>query len=294
MANAPEAEVSNMPETITVDEGNIVPISVEDPVRTGHNFKGWHTRSDAREPMEEPIKLTVNGNIDLYAIWEEKLTLTSTEYQIVNAELQVFGVASIGRKKIVYDDTQQFEYNDGDKYIIGILPQVGTPALRPEQKGTTVEQFINNLTTNGDSIKIYKKVKDARGAIIEEEVENITELVTTNMRIEVKKGETQIISLELVVSGDVNSSETTTDADGNIVVISGDGILKQNDQSKIIEQKAYMADGQNGLIHSGMTFVIALDFELDGMIDNANKSKYLEYIPQRDTQLIKSLFPWNK
>lgn len=261
------------------------------PQRDGYIFAGWTDNQNSNTVTYLPgDKYSIDKDITLYAVWEEKIYLTSNEYNIVNADKQTVGLASLGRYKIEYDQTQEFEYNDGDKYITGILPQMSTPAIREEQKGTTVEKLINNLQTNADTIKVYKKVWDnTTSSIVEEEV-NPSNLVGTAMRLELTKGTSQVISLELIVAGDVYSDNTIEDIDGNEIILSGDGILKQNDQIMVITQSNYKAQA---LSRSGMAFVVALDVDLDGQINQINSSTYLKYVPRKSTTIIKSLFPWN-
>lgn len=282
-------DVTNMsdPQTKPLD----TPLNLSDmvPEREGYVFDGWSTVSNATESEYQPEdEFTKNENTTLYAVWVEKLYLTSTEYQILNAEMQILN-AITGRQKIVYDKTQLSEYNDGDRFITGILPQVSTPALRPEQKGTTVEKLIDNLSTNADSIKIYKKVWNNQK--IEEVEVAQTEVVATAMRIELKKGVRQSINLELAVAGDVYSSKVKTDVDaqGKEVVVSGDGVLLQNDQNMISTQSNFKAEM---LSRSGMVFVVALDINLDGDIAPKNASIYKDVVPRRSTKLIRDLFPW--
>lgn len=284
---------TKVPEDQTKYKGQTLVLSTDEPTREGLFFGGWATDPEATE-AEYQAGDTFNKDEDttLYAVWEDKLYLRSTEYQIVNAELEITGVPSIGRKKIVYDTDKVWEYNDGDKFITGILPQVSTPALREDQKGTTVEKFIANLDHNADSIKVYKKVWNANKTQIIEEEAKSTDLVATAMRVELKKGTKQTISLELAVVGDVYSNTMNmTNGDGEEIIISGDGVLKQTDQSYVMTQSNYFAPILN---RSGMVFVVALDLDLDGRINQSNVSVYLENVPKKSKKVLKALLPWNK
>lgn len=284
---------TKVPADQTKYKGQALVLSTDEPTRDGFFFEGWATDPKATQPEYQPgDTFNIDADTTLYAIWEEKLWLKSDEYQIVNAELQVTGVPSIGRKKVVYDTDKVWEYNDGDRFITGILPQVSTPALREDQKGTKVEEFISNLKHNADSVKVYKKVWNANKTGVIEEEAKLTDLVVTAMKVELKKGTKQTISLELAVVGDVYSNTMNmTNGNGEEIIISGDGVLKQNDQSYVMTQSNYFAPILN---RSGMVFVVALDLDLDGRINQSNVSVYLENVPKKSKSVLKSLLPWNK
>lgn len=269
-------------------------------------FDGWATDKEAEEATYAPgDEFDINEDTTLYAVWVEKLWLNSEEYQIVNAEMGPMSATSLnGIYVIKYDETQQFEYNDGDRFIIGIIPQTKDGGRIPEtQRGTTLEEFINNLQTNADraNIKVYQKTKnkDSNGEFIEEEVD-LTSLVSTGMRLEITKGRTQKISLKLSVMGDfVDTEMKQLDEDGDEYYLRGNGITRQVDSSIMLSNCERWRGDQKSrwkskfiTYNSGMEFVIALDIDFNGEIAQTNYNRYKN--TSKNRAAFEALRPWNK
>ena len=265
------------------------------PKRDGYVFDGWSTEKDAKQGEYVPEDIiTEDKDMTLYAIWTDKLTLRSDEYQIINAEI-VETNEKLKWKKIKYDESDKYEYNEGDQFIVGILPQIGEipEALKDlpmfaEKLGTTVEKLRNNLETNAEEVHVYQSYYDAEGNVQEREVKD-EELVGTGMRLVATKGRMQKIELKTSVVGDlVSNSNTKIDADGVKVTLSGDGILKNNDQSFIAEENQRMLIKS---MRSGSEFAIALDIDFSGVYDGKDKMKFIDN-GAKTTTVIKSLFNW--
>ena len=109
------------------------------------------------------------------------------------------------------------------------------------------------------------------------------------MRLVATKGRMQKIELKTSVVGDlVSNSNTKIDADGVKVTLSGDGILKNNDQSFIAEENQRMLIKS---MKSGPEFAIALDIDFSGVYDGKDKMKFIDN-GAKTTTVIKSLFNW--
>lgn len=180
-------------------EGTNVPVSQEkekdvdlildtmEPEREGYVFKGWGMLPTSTTSDFNPGGIyTLNQDITLYAIWEEKLYLKSTEYLI-------------GEAPANYETGVETEYKDKDEYISRILPHVS----RFHENRTTVETFINNINTNADTIEIY----DLNNNLLKN-----TDMVGTNMTLKIIKG-SQTITIKIVVTGDINGDGKLTSAD---------------------------------------------------------------------------------
>ena len=284
-----------VPEDQRKEKGNDLKLSDMIPQREGYVFDGWAIEEDAKqgEYIPEDI-ITEDKDMTLYAVWTDKLTLRSDEYQIINAEI-VETNEKLKWKKIKYDESDKYEYNEGDQFIVGILPQIGEipEALKDlpmyaGKLGTTVEKLRNNLETNAEEVHVYQKYYDAEGNVQEREVKD-EELVGTGMRLVATKGRMQKIELKTSVVGDlVSNSNTKIDADGVKVTLSGDGILKNNDQSFIAEENQRMLIKS---MKSGPEFAIALDIDFSGVYDGKDKMKFIDN-GAKTTTVIKSLFNW--
>lgn len=304
--NVPGVEIPVPKSQKKIHDENIVLSEDVIPERVGWVFDGWSTDKEATEATYAPgDEFDINEDTTLYAVWAEKLWLKSEEYQIVNADMGPMNVASPnGIYVIKYDQTQQFEYNDGDRFIIGIVPQTKDGGRITEaQKGTTLEEFVNNLNTNADreNIKVYQKTKnkDANGEFIEEEV-NLTSLVSTGMRLEIRKGKTQKISLKLSVMGDFADTEMKQlDEDRNEYYLRGNGITRQIDSSIMLSNCERWRGDQKArwnskfiTYNSGMEFVIALDIDFNGEIAQTNYNRYKN--TSKNRAAFEALRPWNK
>lgn len=179
-------------------------LSTTQPTRDGYVFTGWGTLPTSTTAEFQPgDTYTLNQDITLYAIWEEKLYLKSTEYLIGTGE----NPASI------WTPGDLSEYEDGDLYIKGIRPQAYHRENMSKTKGTKLEELIANLQTNANpkDIKVYIPEIDANGEkILKEEnvISDTQRLTATGMVIRVTKG-TQEIKLTLIVRGDLIEVDST-------------------------------------------------------------------------------------
>ena len=191
-------------------------LSTETPERKGYLFKGWTTLPDSTTVQYNPgDTYTSDQDITLYAIWEEKLYLKSTEYYI--------GTGNNSESDENYWTVgETSEYEEGDLYIQGIRPQSGNriyPTQRVPNYGTYLEEFLSNLETNAETEAVYiptgvdnegNRVIDENNKINDDDDET---LIKTGMVIKLTKG-TQEIRLTIIARGDL------TDKNG----ILGDGI----------------------------------------------------------------------
>ena len=72
-------EITNVPATQKVKQGNKVTISSTKPTREGYNFKGWSTNKNATstdELYQPGQSYNLTSNMNLYAIWKIQETLT--------------------------------------------------------------------------------------------------------------------------------------------------------------------------------------------------------------------------
>lgn len=156
------------------------------------------------------LKTKESFSIDILN-YEDKLYLKSQEYLIGTG----VNPASI------WTPGQWSEYKDGDKYIKGIRPQAYQRENMSKTKGTKIDEFISNLDTNADEIKIYIPEIDANGnKILREQnvIKDTQRLVATGMILKATKG-TQEITLTLIVRGDFIVKGSTI----------GNGYLDQQD-----------------------------------------------------------------
>ena len=76
-ANAGGDTVSGMPNAQAANNDSIVYISTSIPSRTGYTFLGWATEAGAAEAEYYPgQKLTLDGDLTLYAVWQKSATLS--------------------------------------------------------------------------------------------------------------------------------------------------------------------------------------------------------------------------
>ena len=238
---------------------------------------------------------TENVDLILSAIWEDEIYLRSDEYQIINAEVDT---SNRRKDKVIYDTEKIHEYNDGDKFIIGIRPQYNKTRAgkKPteDKKGTTLETLISNLNTNADKITVIKKTWDSAGtSIVDEEIAQ-EDLVGTNMTIKLTKGRKQSIQLILAVIGDVWDEKTTTVCEeGSIIYYSGDGIITASDVSTSATMcpTGKFTNNKNNLLLSGMGFVLSLDVlhnnmstawrsNIDNIYKTGSSTNIMDYIKQ--------------
>ena len=238
-ANVPQDEngqpvgvPEEMPETqyekINSEE-NII-ISEKIPTLEGYTFKEWNTKPDGTgEIYKAQDEYKAKENLTLYAIWEDNsvLRLKSNVYIIGN------------EKPNGYKEGDETEYKEGTNYILGIMPKLTVNSekdINENNKGTTIEDFINNITTNAETIEFY----DTKGNLVEDK----SKLIFTGEKLRLIKGQKQI-ELTLVVRGDY-----------------GDGALKINDYNQL---GRYLSNGTSSVLVD--VKLKAMDVNLDGRIN---------------------------
>ncbi len=194
-------EGTAVPNDQTKEKGTDITLSDIEPEREGYIFKGWSTNKEATTGEYQPSDtFGVDADTTLYAIWEEKLYLKSTEYVITDENNYV-------------EDAKLIEntYEDGDTHIMGILPKLTTESedtATEWTKGTKLEDFKKNINTNADEIKLYDMNNN--------EITKQDRYLGTGMIIEFIKGNQNPIRITIVAKGDIN----------------GDGILNIGDVTK--------------------------------------------------------------
>lgn len=216
-------------------------------------FKEWNTKADGTGDSYNPDD-TYNGNIGitLYAIWEQKdvlkdLYLKSDNYTISDVTFETNSKYSINTEN-------SNEYNEGDKYILGIMPYIKNPTgnIDENNEGTTISKFKEKIVTNAEKITILQS--DGKTEITDE-----TTLVATGQILELTKGN-QSINLKLIVRGDCWSKSVNkkTGAEGQLSA------------SDFTQLKAYVADKTDDKINSPIQdecLRLSLDVNLDGKIN---------------------------
>ena len=225
-------EGTTVPENQIKEKDTDLTLSTERPNRNGYVFKGWATLPNATVANLQPgDNYTVNQDITLYAVWEENLYLKSTGY-------------------VISDDTNYVEdarleenqYKNGDKYILGINPKLTIEDEENENewtKGTKLEDFINNIQTNADSVKLYDKDSN--------DITDGNKYIGTGMIVEFIKGDQTPIRLTIIAKGDLN----------------GDGILNLND---ITKAKRYIKKDETSILDTVIK-KLAFDTNLDGKLN---------------------------
>lgn len=210
-------------------EENII-ISEKIPTLEGYTFKEWNTKPDGTgEIYKAQDEYKAKENLTLYAIWEDNsvLRLKSNVYIIGN------------EKPNGYKKGDETEYKEGTNYILGIMPKLTVNSekdINENNKGTTIEDFINNITTNAETIEFY----DTKGNLVEDK----SKLIFTGEKLRLIKGQKQI-ELTLVVRGDY-----------------GDGALKINDYNQL---GRYLSNGTSSVLVD--VKLKAMDVNLDGRIN---------------------------
>ena len=136
-------------------------------------------------------------------------------------------------------------YQEGDKYISRVSPN------------TTIENFINNLETNGTIT-----INNLDGT----EVTNIEDLVKTGMTIKVTKEGNTDINLTIILTGDVNS----------------DGIVDITDLVKVRQQIQQLFDIDEKVTRFDEKQNKAGDINEDLFIDITDLVKIRRYIQEMD------------
>lgn len=225
-------EGTAVPNDQTKEKGTDITLSDIEPEREGYIFKGWSTNKEATTGEYQPSDtFGVDADTTLYAIWEEKLYLKSTEYVITDENNYV-------------EDAKLIEntYEDGDTHIMGILPKLTTESedtATEWTKGTKLEDFKKNINTNADEIKLYDMNNN--------EITKQDRYLGTGMIIEFIKGNQTPIRITIVAKGDIN----------------GDGILNIGDVTKA---KKYIRTN-NITILDTVTKKLAFDVNMDGKLN---------------------------
>lgn len=281
-ANCEDTTLTDLPESQEKIANQDLILDSTVPKRDEYVFIGWSKDPNATEPEYQPgATFTENENTTLYAVWEEKLYIRSENYKILNATVQKKGLFY----QVIYDEDKAFEYNDGDKFIAGIIPrtyQLGDATVDKETKGgTSVNDLIANLNTNADTIRVTKKkVSDDKTQVLDVEITG-DELVGTGMTVEFTKGK-QVVKLETVVPGDLTN--------GNDLE-SGDGRWKANDSTLIKTNTGAMHDEVE---KHGEAFVLALDVLMDGDIKMPDATFFITHFNKRPISELKEKYPWLK
>lgn len=216
-----QAQVDNMPETTRcgLDIDAVIPETVPTIDPDDYEFVGWNTEPDGTGDTYNPgDTYTEHTGITLYAIWEETsifLRTTNDDYMITNATVSEHPKIK-SKVNVNYSTNDYYEYNSGDKYLMGILPsatKIINSRTSEYAKGTTLNELKSYLETNGQ-IKVYKDIDNDAVLNISIDKEITDEnLVGTGMFLYITKGNKKII-LQLIVRGDVVSPRGT-EPDGN-------------------------------------------------------------------------------
>ena len=179
----PEDQIKNKDVDITLD--------TMIPTRKGYIFKGWTTLPNSTTEQFQPgDTFTLNQDITLYAIWEEGLYLKSDKYKI-------------SKEDSYSKDTNASKYVEGDTYIFGIKPAIGAMRNKEENKGTDLEEFKKNITTNAEKIEVIKT----------DDTKLSTDgIIGTGMKIVLTKGNEKI-ELKAIVLGDINGNGSLDGSD---------------------------------------------------------------------------------
>ena len=125
---------------------------------------------------------------------------------------------------------------------MGINPKLTIEDEKNENewtKGTKLEDFINNIQTNADSVKLYDKDSN--------DITDGNKYIGTGMIVEFIKGDQTPIRLTIIAKGDLN----------------GDGILNLND---ITKAKRYIKKDETSILDTVIK-KLAFDTNLDGKLN---------------------------
>ncbi len=277
-ANCEDTTLTDLPEPQEKIANQDLILDSTVPKRDEYVFIGWSKDPNATEPEYQPgATFTENENTTLYAVWEEKLYIRSENYKILNATVIPKGVIH----QVVYDTDKTFEYNEGDRFIAGILPriyQLGNAAVDKETKGGTfVDDLKNNLNTNAEIIKVTKKKANGDGVVEDVDVTE-KELIGTGMTVEFIKG-TQSVKLETVVPGDLTGGNILNSADG-----------------RWVDADRNLLSGNLGVKHEeiknhGEAFEIALDIDMNGRINTSDYTVFKDVF-NKDISKLKQKYTW--
>ena len=197
--NSDDTTISNIPDNQYKINGEDIVLSDMVPERDGYIFKGWSTTPTGTVDYNPGDTYTTDAELNLYAVWEEKLYLKSTKYLI-------------GKRPDVYTEGTETSYennvDDDNKYIGNLIPKYkGHVPGETIYTGTTVADLKANITTNGDVVVLKNKV-DSDGEIREYELGD-DEYIGTNMILKITKGDQEPIILNTVVLGDVAHCQET-------------------------------------------------------------------------------------
>lgn len=230
--NSDDTTISNIPANQYKLNGEDIVLSDMVPERDGYIFKGWSTTPTGTVDYNPGDTYTTDAELNLYAVWEEKLYLKSTKY-------------FIGERPEVYElnaetgEGPETEYKDGDEYIGNIIPYVEHNI--ENYPGTTVATLRSNLITNADKIIVSngELVVDTSGESVLYELGD-DELVGTNMIIKLIKGNQTPIELRAVVVGDIKNKNKKNYGDGTLTAIDTNelvSIAKEETSHNITDRK---------------------------------------------------------
>ncbi len=237
-------KINNMPASPQVqDIGSVAVIanSTDNPnVPTtdpdDYIFVEWNTKPDGSgDSYNSDDEYKGNIGLTLYAIWEKEVDLylktTNQEYRITDAQID----DSRNRVTVKYTTQANDTYNDGDKYLLGILPQSSRRPSEEQQIGTSVALLKNDLDTNG-TVKVYEDTdgNDILDPVTDRELAD-TEIVGTGMFLNVTK-KNQEINLRLIVRGSTTAKGLISATEANIARIyigDGDHTRLQKDYQKL-------------------------------------------------------------
>ena len=199
-------------------------------------FVEWNTKPDGSgDSYNSDDEYKGNIGLTLYAIWEKEVDLylktTNQEYRITDAQID----DSRNRVTVKYTTQANDTYNDGDKYLLGILPQSSRRPSEEQQIGTSVALLKNDLDTNG-TVKVYEDTdgNDILDPVTDRELAD-TEIVGTGMFLNVTK-KNQEINLRLIVRGSTTAKGLISATEANIARIyigDGDHTRLQKDYQKL-------------------------------------------------------------
>ena len=209
-ANVEDEDVT-VPDDQTKHIGVDISLDSMVPTRPGCTFKGWAILPTSTTVAFQPGDVyNLDQDITLYAIWDENLKISSTEYLI--------GTGTETAGDWIPGDLS--EYEDGDLYIKGIRPQPGRDrrGQQPQNPGTKLDEFLSNITTNADTVKVYIPEIDSNGdkVLKEQNIVANDSLVATGMIAKFVK-EDEEITITLIVRGDFIETGKTT-GDGKIAL----------------------------------------------------------------------------
>lgn len=158
-----DATISDIPNAQTKTHGVALPLTVTNPTRDGHTFKGWATSADGPVAYQPGGQYLNDAPITLYAVWE-KLTYTVTISSGAGYSTVPAGVATVN-----WRDPFTFTVNVDRQYA------AKEPTVVDSVEGTLTAK-TGEVNHTGATSYTYEIGKDAEI----EENRNITITVTQN------------------------------------------------------------------------------------------------------------------